>query len=197
MKLNQGVVPPNNFHYPIENGVVLKASSYDMLVKEIVKWKTQNGIPIGDPDKDIDDYVCSRWPSYCRPDDNEGKMVNKNSDLLKQVNGWAAITLRETPLGGYHLVDQNVAAARCKICIDCPFNKPWRSGCGSCMKATDTILIRLRQLRKIMLDESLMGCAINGFDNRTAVHLPISALKLTEEKLQSIPQNCWIKQSID
>lgn len=197
MKLNQGVVPPNNFHYPIDKGVVLRASTYELLVKEIINWKTQNGMPIGDPDKQIDDYVCSKWPSYCNVTNEESKLIQKNSDMLTKVNGWAALTMRDTPAGGYQLVDQSVATNRCKICIDCPFNKAWRSGCGNCMKATDTILIRLRQLRKIMLDESLMGCAINGFDNRTAVHLPLSALKLTEEKLQSIPQNCWIKQSIE
>ena len=197
MKLNQGIIPPNNFHYPIDKGVILKASTYDLLIKEIINWRTQNGIPIGNPETDVDDYFCGKWPSYCYTSDKESTAINKNSDLLKQVNGWAAITMRETPAGGYPLVDQGVALQRCKTCMECPFNKAWRSGCGNCMKATDTILIRLRQLRKIMLDESLLGCAINGCDNRTAVHLPLSALNLTEEKLQSIPQNCWIKQSIE
>lgn len=197
MHLNRGVIPPNNFHFPVEKGVVLRASTYELLIKEIVNWRTQNGVPIGDPDRDIDDYFCSKWPSYCVTTEAEGALVQRNSDMLKRVNGWAAVTMRDTPVGGYLLVDQNVATNRCKICNSCPFNKAWRNGCGSCTQATDTILIRLRQLRKIVLDESLLGCAINGWDNRTAVHLPLSALKLTEEKPQAIPQNCWLKQSTD
>ena len=197
MKYRRGQGCPNGYHFPIDKNVTLRAATFDLLVNEVVNWRTQNGIPIGDPEKDIDDYLCSKWAYYCEPSDKQSALVSKNSDLLKQVNGWAAIMTRETPVGGYPLVDQTVAANRCEICTSCPFNRPWRSGCGNCMKATDTILIRLRQLRKIMLDDSLLGCAINGFDNRTAIHLPISALKLTEEKLQSIPPNCWIKQSIE
>lgn len=197
MKLNKGQIPPNGYHFTVEPGVTLKTATYDLLVQEIIKWRTQNGIPVGEPEVDIDNYYCSRWPNYCQVTQNEEKVIQKNINLSKQVNAWAAITMRETPMGGYALVDQNVAVNRCKICISCPFNRAWKSDCSTCTKATDTILIRLRQLRKIMLDESLLGCAINGFDNKTAVHLPLSALNLTEEKLQSIPQNCWIKQSIE
>ena len=193
MKLNQGAIPPNGYHFPVDFGVILKASSYDALIKEIVVWKTQNGLPIGDPAKDVDDYFCAKWPSACQPGESEQKMLQQNSNLLKQVNGWAATALRNTPQGGYLLVDQTIATQRLKACLECPFNRQWHTGCGTCMAATDTILIRLRQLRKITLDDSLLGCSINGFDNRTAIHMPLSAFGLTEEKKNDLPQNCWLK----
>jgi hypothetical protein len=195
MRLNRGVVPPNNFHYPVEKGVILRAATLDLLVKEIETWRTQNGIPVGNPEKDIDDYVCSKWPHYCQVSSNEEVLVQANTDMLKQVNGWAAITMRSTPKGGYDLVDNNVAKERAAKCLECPFNRNWRGSCGTCMSATDTILIRIRQLRKIPLDESLLGCSINGFDCKTAIHLPDAAFKMTDTKKQNLPQNCWLKQS--
>lgn len=195
MKINLGMVPPNNYHYPVDKGVILRASTYELLIKEIETWRTQNGIPIGDPAKDIDNYVCSKWPHVCKVEETEERLIQKNSDLLKQVNGWAAITLRNMPQGGYDIVDQNVAEKRCNKCLECPFNKPWKKGCTNCMVATDTILARIRQLRKITLDESLLGCSINGFDNKTAIHLPDSFFQLTEEQKNTLPQNCWLKQS--
>lgn len=192
MIANQGVIPPNGFHYPVSDIVTLRSGTFESLVKEIITWRTQNGIPIGDPETDLNNYICTNWPTYCASTENEQKAVNKNSNLYKHVNAWAAITMRETPAGGYELVDQSVAESRVKTCITCPFNKAWRKDCVPCMKATDTILVRIRQLRKITLDDSVMGCAINGFDIKTAVHLPDSAFQMTADKKAILPQNCWL-----
>ena len=96
MKLNKGIIPPNNFHFPADKNVILKASTYDLLIKEIVNWRTQNGIPIGDPEGDVDNYFCGKWPSYCYISENESSAVTKNSNMLKQVNAWAAIATRDT-----------------------------------------------------------------------------------------------------
>lgn len=196
MKLNQGSIPPGGFHYPVDEGVVLKAPTYAKLVTEIETWRTQNGIPVGDPHKDIDQYFCSKWPHFCIAQKHETS-ANKGENISKGVNAWAAIMLRNTPQGGYPLVNQDVAERRCKTCIGCPFNKVWRTGCASCSQATDSILIRLRQLRKITLDEGLLGCSINNFDNKTAIHFPLSALGITSERMAAIPQNCWIHHSTE
>jgi hypothetical protein len=191
MKLNKGIIPPNGFHFPVDGGVTLKAATYELLIKEIETWRTQNGIAIGEPERDVDNYFCAKWPHFCLPEPHETTMLRGDS-INKQVNAWAAIMLRNTPMGGYNLVNQDEAENRCKTCVACPFNKAWRGTCANCTKATDTILIRLRQLRKITLDESLLGCSINGFDNKTAIHLTTSGLKITPEKKSQIPQNCWI-----
>ena len=194
MKLNKGVIPPGGFHYPITDIVTLKGATHAALVKEIEIWRTQNGIPIVDPEKDIDAYFCSKWPHFCIAESHETESKLGES-ITKRVNGWAAIMLRETPQRGYALVNQDEAESRCKTCISCPFNKAWRGRCGNCERATDTILIRLRQLRKIVLDDGLLGCSINGFDNKTAIHFTTSDLKLTSEQKSKLPQNCWIHKT--
>lgn len=196
MRLNQGTIPPGGFHYPVEDGVILRAPTYQKLVYEIEVWRTQNGIPVGDAHRDIDQYFCSKWPHFCIAEPKETS-INKGVNITKGVNGWAAIMLRNTPQGGYQLVNQDVAENRCKSCLSCPFNKVWKSGCQSCSQATESILIRLRQLRKITLDEGLLGCSINNFDNKTAIHFPLSALNITSEHKAAIPQNCWIHNSTE
>ena len=196
MRLNSGLIPPNGYHFPVADGVTLKAATKDLLVREIEKWRVQNAIDVGNPEKDIDNYFCSKWPHFCLAESHEAP-ENPRYSLLKMVNGWAVKKLRDQPPRGYPLVNQPDAEKRCKSCIECPFNKQWRSDCGECMKATDTILIRLRQLRKIALDDGLLGCSINGHDNRTAIHFQIADLALTSERLAALPQNCWIKNSTD
>ena len=196
MRLNKGTIPPNGYHYPIEEGVTLKGATYSALIKEIETWRTQNGIPIGDPAKDVDSYFCSKWPYFCLSEDKETS-ANKGVNIKRGVNAWAAIMLREQPRGGYPLVNQTVAQDRCLSCLGCPFNKAWKGQCGNCDQGTETILIRLRQLRKIALDDGLLGCSINNHDNKTAVHMTISALKLTSEQRAAFPQNCWIPNSTD
>lgn len=195
MKLNQGCIPPQGFHFPVEAGVVLKAPTYAALLKEIETWRTQNGQPVGDVAADVDRYFCGRWPHFCLPERHETAPAGLN--ITRAVNAWAAIKLRETPRGGYRLVNQDVAERRCTACRACPFNKPWKGQCGNCAQATESILIRIRQLRKIALDDQLLGCSILQHDNKTAIHLPISALALTSEQTASLPQNCWIPQATD
>lgn len=196
MKLNQGTIPPGGFHYPITNGVILKSPTYAALIKDMIEWRTQNGYPMGNPEKDVDTYFCRTWPHFCVPEDHE-KAGDGRTGMLKLVNGWAARTLRDQPFGGYKLVDQPTAESRCQTCINCPFNKPWRSDCGACMKSTDAILVRIRQLRKITLDDNLIGCSINGLDNRTAIHMSAKDLGLSKNELSRLPQNCWIQHSTE
>jgi hypothetical protein len=195
MKVNTGTIPPHGYHFVVNDLVTLRAGTYDLLIKTIGDWRTTNGIPIGDPERDLDNYVCSIWPTYCVPEQKEQSAVNNNTNMYKHVNAWAAITMRDTPAGGYDLVDQKTAEKRMTTCISCPFNKPWRKDCVPCMKSTDAILIRLRQLRKITLDDNVLGCAINGFDIKTAIHLPDSAFKMTDDTKAKLPQNCWLNNT--
>jgi hypothetical protein len=196
MKLNQGMIPPGGFHFQVANGVILKSPTYTALIKDIMDWRTQNGEPIGSPEKDVDRYFCKTWPHFCVPETHE-RSGDGRSSMLKLVNGWTARTLRDQPFGGYDLVDQKTSESRCVTCISCPFNKPWRSDCGACMKSTDAISARIRQLRKIALDDGLVGCSINGFDNKTAVHMLVADLRLTDDQLSRLPQNCWIQNSTE
>jgi hypothetical protein len=195
MKLNQGTIPPGGFHFPVASGIILKSPTYAALIKDIIEWRTQNGYPVGSPDRDVVGYFCRTWPHFCVPENHE--KAGGKTGMLKLVNGWAVKTLRDQPFGGYELIDQRAAESRCSTCISCPFNKPWRSDCGACMKSTDAILARIRQLRKIALDDGLVGCSINGFDNRTAVHMQVKDFHLTEEQQSKLPQNCWIKHSTE
>jgi len=195
MKINKGMIPPNGYHYPIAEGVRLNAATYDLLIELIQTWRTQSGIPIGDAHKDVDNYVCAKWPNACQPESHEFPSQPPKNTMLRRVNGWAAIMMRNLPRGGYELVDQGTATERAATCSDCPFKKAWRSECNACMVSTDAVLSRVRQLRKITLDDSCLGCSINGFDNKTAIHMPISSLNLSEEQKNKLPQNCWIKKS--
>ena len=123
MKANAGIIPPNGYHYVVNDLVTLRAGTFDLLVKALGDWRTQNGIPVGDPERDIDNFICSNWPTFCQTEPREQAAMTKNQNMYKHVNAWGAIMLRNMPAGGYSLVDQKTAEDRVKTCITCPFIK--------------------------------------------------------------------------
>lgn len=198
MKLGRGRVPPGGWHFIVAPNVRLEAINEEELIKLIFEYRLRNNIPVGDIERDIDDYYCSRYPDACHrePKDEPGR-ENVPSEvaepLLQRVSRWAALQIHAQPKGGYELVPLEQANARGLICVGCPNNRHWRSGCSGCSSSAAAVLAQLRKLQVSRHQGDLTGCQICGWDNATAVWMPTSVLPLTQGQLDSLPDRCWRK----
>lgn len=198
MKIPRGKVPPNGWHFEVASGVTLEAINEEELTKQIFEYRLRHNLPVGDIERDIDDYYCRRWPRACHKEpkdwtDTASAGPVHSEPLLKRVTRWAAMMAHGQPRGGYSLSTVEEANARGLICVGCPRNQGWRGGCSGCSSSTATVLAQLRKLQSSKQQGNLMGCQVAGWDNATAVWLPKDALPLTENQIQSLPDRCWRK----
>jgi hypothetical protein len=198
VKVSPGRTPPRGYHYPVSETprVVLEAITQEHLEKAICEWRMRNGKPPGDPRREYNDYVCSRWPTYCIPEvgDQVHSAVSGNptpqaqDELANRVPMWAAGMTRRIPQS---LVNQREADRRAEICAGCPRNRPWKGRCTGCQQTTESILIAVRRLSRTPLDQRLFGCEVAGFDCKTAVWLKEDLVKLSEDERGKTPPGCW------
>lgn len=198
MKISRRKVPPNGWHFEVDSGVRLEAVNEEALTKQIFEYRLRHDIPVGDIERDLDDYYCGKWPEACHNepvDDQPGTGPRSPSaePLLNRVTRWASLLLSRLPRGGWTLVNNDEAARRGLICVGCPKNQPWRGGCAGCSQSTATVLAQLRQLRTSKQQGNLMGCGVCGWANDVAVFMPTEALELSEDQRAALPDRCWRK----
>jgi hypothetical protein len=199
VKIGRGKVPPNGWHFEVVPGLRLEAINEEELVKLIFEYRLRHNIPVGDIERDIDDYYCSRWPKACHkePKDwvsNPDQVGHVSAEpLLKRVTRWAALMIHGQPKGGYSLINVDEANRRANICVGCPRNQGWRGGCAGCSSSTATVLAQLRKVQSVKQQGNLMGCQVGGWDNATAVWMPATELPLTDDQLKALPDRCWRK----
>ena len=194
MRVNHGLKPPDGPHFPVAPGVVLRAHTFDMLYPMIHDYRITHGIDPGDPRKDVDNYVCAKWPNACLQEAGDGPTENDQKKLMSaRVATWAAMRMRDMPAGGYALVGDDVARDRAAACIKCPYNVGWKTGCSPCNAGTESLLSVLRRLRRVSIDSSLLGCQVCGHDTDTAVFMPNSTETPTEDQRPRLPPGCWKK----
>ena len=198
MKLGRGRVPPGGWHFVVASNVKLEAINEETLVKQIFEYRLRNNLPVGDIERDIDDYYCRLWPEACQKEpkdfDNSSNASSPSSEpLLNRVTRWAAMMIHGQSKGGYTMLSVDEANKRADVCVGCPCNQPWRVGCSGCSSSTATVLAQLRKLQSTRQQGNLMACSVGGWDNATAAFIPKEALGLTEDQLQSLPDRCWRK----
>lgn len=198
MKFKFGVVPPldaGGFHFNqnIPGGMIrnITASTKDELIREVLKFRVDNSLEIGNPELEIDEYLCGLWPHLCanllpRPADESPKgktqrqrTTNWRYNRYAQAQG---IEKRES---------QEVADARAEICAGCEYNVDNKDNCSPCVAANDKALFVLRGGKSTKM--KVGGCAILGQDNETAAFLPQELLTYKKQYQDQLPSYCWLK----
>lgn len=175
---------------------MLRATTEQELTRLIFEYRLRNNQPIGDIERDLDDYYCKKWPNACNPEPSDfqpgGAKAPRSEALIDRITRWVTIMGRAMPRGGYRLVDKDIAEQRAVACHGCPNSKSWRGGCAGCSEAVATMLLSLRQMRKTSRDGNLLGCEELGFDCQTSVHL--TTPEVTDEQNARLPDRCWVKR---
>jgi hypothetical protein len=198
VKLNRGKTPPNGWHFEVAPDVKLEAINEEELTKLIFEYRLRNNLPLGDIERDIDEYYCTRWPTACHREPKDWPEVSADNaphaqPMMNRVARWAAMLLHLQPKGGYPLVSAEEAARRGLICVGCPHNQPWRGGCSGCTSNAATLLAQMRQTQSSRHNGSLSGCDVAGWDNQTSVWMPKEVLPVTESQEAELPSRCWRK----
>lgn len=198
MKLGRGKVPPGGWHFLAAPNIKLEAITEELLVKQIFEYRLRNNIPVGDIERDIDNYYCNLWPEVCHKEPKDWENGSAGSlppsePMLNRVTRWAAMLIHTQPKGGYTVLSIDEANRRADVCVGCPNNQPWRGGCSGCSSSASTVLAQLRKTQSTRQQGNLMACSVAGWDNATAAFMPMPTLGLTEEQLQSLPDRCWRK----
>lgn len=208
--VSTGVIMPGGYHYK-ENGkmIVDEAESYVDLIKKVSEYRAFNGLPLGDPQRDIDNYICTNFPNMCgrhAPDPDEGvDVVEKSYGVPVQktprerVMQWASNRMQKS--GQIEFVDAEEADRRAAICNACPKKRQWNEaieGCPGCaiyVEQAESNLIKLRANKATAYVLNLYGdmCDIAGHDLETACHLEEPALRHRRNYEGKFPDHCWMK----
>lgn len=195
MKVSRGKIPPGGWHFELAPGHVINAINEEKLVAMIFEYRARNNLPVGDIEREIDDYYCKRWPEACQKEPSDyspvGPSGERREPMLNRVTRWASQLAMRMPRGGFQIELKNEAERRAGVCFACPKNVPWKSGCAGCSQTTTTLLMQLRNLQITEKAGNLMGCEVCGWDNMTAVHLDPALTPLSEAQENALPERCW------
>lgn len=206
-----GVFCPGGWHYEEGKMIIEDAISYEDLINRLAEYRAVNGLPLGDPQADIDNYICTTYPNMCgrQPAPQEegvdpvelsyGQPVQKSS--RERVMQWAVNRMQKA--GQIEFVDAEEADRRAAICNACPKKIQWNEpieGCPGCavyVEEAEAKLVKLRANKSTAYVLNLYGhsCAVAGHDLETACWLEEPALKHRKNyKKSQFPTQCWLKE---
>jgi len=187
------VIPPGGYHY-LQGGHRIEGSSYENLAENVLRYRLDNKLPVGNPHSDVLDFVCSRHPHFCMKP-RQIVIGDGRLPLTSRVTQWISHmyqTLRGSKLDAM-FVGQAVADSRSLVCSACPKNVAWSAGgCGTCHENTKHVAFTFRGGRKAARQDLLRACSVAGHENATAVWLSVFPT-LTNEQRQTVPDKCWLK----
>ena len=197
------VQPPGGWTYDqhVDGGTSFKieGGTYQQLEDKLFQFRLGNIeiIPSGTATResvrdDIRSEICSRAPNQC--------VGTPAKELVRQV---------EEPLGramGYTLPisrlddwfkrlavenltwrDPVSARANADICVTCPQNIAWQTGCKPCVETIERRIVRYKGDRSTPVDSQLKACRVFGHHNQLAVFLK-NTFSTSKE---TPPAACW------
>lgn len=193
MTPKENVVPPGGFHF-MEGDVRIDGHSYQSVADNLMRYRLDNKLPVGNPLKEVLDAVCARHPHFC--DGNNPPVKGANPSLAGRIAAWMAQVYRDArgTVVEANFVPEAEAERRASICRDCVYNEDWTGqGCASCLTAAKRLGYTFRAGRQVRNGDDLRGCAILGQENPTAVWLKAPPVP-TPQQLEGLPAHCWRKQ---
>lgn len=189
----EGIIPPGGFHYEDKTQRFrVEGSSYQSVAEAVLRYRLENKLPVGNPLKDVLDYVCTNWPHFCSEHNPPINGGNANPSLSSRVAVWMSSLYRAARTLASSFVASEEAARRAKICEACPFNKEWKTGCGSCLQATVQLGYTFRAGRQTPNEKVLGACDIIGQENATAVWVK-GLIPIAPDEYARLPAQCWRK----
>jgi len=191
--LNPRVYPPDGYFFTETDGVKLIGDNFAKLILVVRDYRIRNGLPPGDPVKEVNDFTCKRYPSGCREmepgmrKDHVGNSVPH--PLSTRVNTWLSSLYRIASKNPLTFVLKTEAERRAAICFSCPKQASWASGCTSCAATANRLAFSLRKGQEASQGPLLSGCSVLGEDTRTSIF--VANMRPAENA--ELPEGCWRK----
>jgi len=200
------VVMPGGWHYK-ERGKMLveDAINYEDLINMLAGYRATNRLPLGNPQKDIDNYICRNFPNMCGRGPTDPNIEDKvelcyGQPVIKtpreRVMQWAANRMQKA--GQLNRVDMDEATRRGAICAACPLKVRWNEpveGCPGCqvyVEEAESMLVKIRANKSAGNQLSGLACTVAGHDLETACWLEEAGLRHRRNYEGQLPQHCWM-----
>ena len=193
--IDTSVVPPGGWRYTQpETGFAFSSSTLRVLVSKVREHRAANNLPPGDPQADIEAFVCAQLPvgaESCQAE-IEGDYSNialKTKFTMDDVKRF--IQAAVAALGDRGLTDEKTADSRAHICAACPLNMPVK-GCWRCAGLADW-MFRLIGSRRTAHGSRLQQCGVCGCSIKAKIWLPQDVAQKVSEGYK-FPTWCWLNK---
>jgi hypothetical protein len=187
-----------HYHQPLRSGQEqrIEGRTYQELVSRVFMFRLQHIelVPAGTAirnrvEMDMMDWICTRWPQTCtgfkgelpKYPDPQGRPTYVRP--INRVEEWFA-RLSTSQL---EWVDASTASKRARICLGCPLNQNWQTGCGPCNTNLRQKALLLRGSHKTGFEPQLKACIAYGWMLEVAVWLEDGHAQATRKP----PPECW------
>jgi hypothetical protein len=202
--LSRSVVPPGGFIFDqalVDGSFTrIEGGSFDQVLERILAYRLANGMVLGESERalpqaverDYNAQVCGKYPWLCTgvregvpaPGLEKGSAFEL---LITRISRW----LSSLALEQVRWVDQKSAAERAQVCLGCPQNVFWETGCSPCNQQVRSGSSSLRGARRLALDSGLKGCRSFGTLQEVAVWMETPG----GEAKYAAPPFCWRRSS--
>jgi hypothetical protein len=187
------LAPPGGWRYTQpETGFEFTASTLREVVRKVTAHREANGIAVGDPSADIQDFVCAQLPIGSEDCTHviEGDYALKTHFTMEDVKRFVQAAV--AALGSRGLVEQTEAERRAAICASCPLNTTIK-GCWRC-KGMAEWLFRLIGARRTAHGSRLNQCGVCGCAIKAKIWLPQDVAQQVSEGY-TFPSWCWLNDT--
>lgn len=205
---NRMETPPGYWKYPRNVDAPLTSDPKDWiiggdfqdLIAKVNSFRISNGYPLGNPEAEIQDFICRTTGAQCVPANPAKPMPGRKArggDVARFLGAMASWMVSSA------YVDQEEAERRAEICAGCAFNVPIDdSNCLGCFGLTARVMKVIGD-RHTRMDGSLQFCGVCGCSNAVQAFVPMEVLAKAH-KLEEFPTDvgdgktaCWKREYAD
>ncbi len=117
-----------------------------------------------------------------------GSHVDQLTQRTDDMIAWLASRVDDHSSEALELKSE--AQRRAAICLNCPQNVAWKSGCGECKASVDQLSTTIRIGNDVARGRKLTACQILRQENRAAVWLRMDRIGNDPR----LPGHCWAKR---
>lgn len=185
------VMPPGGWRYiQPETKFEFSASTLRAVVRSVAEHRRSNHLPAGDPEADIQNFVCASLPKgsgNCVHELDGEDYALKTHFTMEDVKRFIQAAI--SAIGSRGLVEQPEAERRAAVCAACPLNTTV-GGCWRCKGLADW-LFRLIGARNTAHAGRLNQCGVCGCSIKAKIWLPLDVAQGVSEGYK-FPSWCWL-----
>ncbi len=199
--LKTGVMPVGGWYYIQTNrdGGTQRlpykgcAGTGQALVSLVKDYRIQAHIDLGDAEGDVAEFIKRNSPMNDRFPNKTPKKAKGNIQgfrpLIERILEWLLQVGAKEP----RLLIEDEADARAEICLKCPQNVDWRTGCAPCCEKIVSRAQNLRQRPKYKHDDQLGACRLHDLKISAAVFIDRDDLPPVNP---NAPAECWMRSAV-
>jgi hypothetical protein len=179
MEVIPGVYPNGGYKFVDSEGTPFESDSLVNLVQSVWSYRRRLKRPMGNPYKEVCDYICAQQPGICH--DNGGE-----KNITNAISSHAIELLKERDAGTLELTNSDIVELRVKICQGCPLKLNYVSSCVACQENLDAILSA--SISPKPPAKELSGCFCQRGEDELSIAVWVHNGRVFK---QGAPASCW------